>query len=520
MSLESSVAYITSADADNTSFGTGFTIDQDGGYSYILTCAHVVRKAIGKSGKVKVNGVIAEEVAIGSLDQADDLAVLRVKELFGVPLSRRVNAGLGSKFTSIGYQRVMAAGMAKSLIKRQLQGTLDELTDQQIVGQSFQTKLWALKIEGSFVPEPGYSGAPIIQEGYVIGVLSMVDKGQYFAVSIEALSRILPESLYVPFTNREDELKLILSSSAPAYYLLDAPSGYGKSTLLGEVQKRFSEQKWCCGYLILDKPLELDELARALAEKMCISNFLSNSNNAQDAGFRLGRALRTPWDTSKEGIVLLFDFDKEFSNFELLEKLLKQFIPQIEESLKSIAPFDQGDNRFRVIIAGRYLCSSYNRLSTQPLPIIPRLQYLAPFKYDVIQNSARLYLKNQRDRLTKEIAHHILYITGGHPGCMAQVLQVYEKSGMPPETFVNLQSDFIWKEIVKPVVKAIADEFPTTLGVHKLMQKNVLRYMDYTALKNLAEILEIAAEWDTIEFDEFHLSDILTGAALLSWNNK
>lgn len=520
MSLESSVVLITSVDKDNPNFGTGFTIDQNGGYSYILTCAHVVRKVMDQSGKVKVNGVIAEKVPIDDLNQADDLAVLRVKELFGVPLPRRSKAEVGSRFTSVGYQRVMATGMTKSVMRRQLQGTLDELTDQQIVGQSFHTKLWALKTEGGFAPQAGYSGAPIIQEGYVIGVLSMVEQGKFFAISIEALSRILPEPLYVPFTNREDELKLILSSSAPAYYLLDGPSGYGKSTLLGELQNKFSERQWSCGYLILDRSLELDELAEAVAEKMCVSSLLSKSTTNQDAGFRLGRALRAHWDTSKSGIVLLFDFDKKFSNFELLERLLNQLIPQIEESLKSIAPFNQGDNRFRVIIAGRYLCSFYNRLSVQPLPVIPRSQSLTPFKYDVIQDSARIYLKNHGDKRTKEIAHHILYLTGGHPGCMAQLLQEYEKSGMLPETFVNTHSVDIWNEIVKPVVNDIAAEFPTTKGVHKLMRKNVLRYMDYTALRNLADILEIPTEWGTTEFDEFNLSDILTGAALLSWNNK
>ena len=106
MELESSVVLISSVDQDNRNFGTGFVIDQDGRYSYILTCAHVVRNAKGKEGKVKVNEVIAEVKAIGTLNEPDDLAVLRVEGLFGAPLliARRNIGYKGLRFTSQGYQ--------------------------------------------------------------------------------------------------------------------------------------------------------------------------------------------------------------------------------------------------------------------------------------------------------------------------------------------------------------------------------------------------------------------------------
>jgi DNA repair exonuclease SbcCD ATPase subunit len=51
------------------------------------------------------------------------------------------------------------------------------------------------------------------------------------------------------FINREDELGLILSSSAPAYYFLDGPPGYGKTTLLKELARRFTERNWQCARL-------------------------------------------------------------------------------------------------------------------------------------------------------------------------------------------------------------------------------------------------------------------------------
>lgn len=520
---ESSLVLISSVDAENKNFGTGFVIDQDGKYSYILTCAHVVRDVQNKKKKVKVNEGIADVIAIGTPDGTDDLAVLQAEGVFGAPLmiTRRNVGHKGLDFTLQGYQDAAyftANGKKLSFPNLPLQGTLGNLITQRIPGQKLFVELWTLIIEDGSYPAPGYSGAPIVADidggEHVIGVLNMQPGKQPLAISIEVLDRVWPDQTYVRFINREDELKLILSSLAPAYYLLDAPAGYGKSTLLGELRKRFSEQKWSCAYLVLDPSFKLDEVAEAVAEKLSISDRLSSTEIHQDAGYRLGSALQSSWDNSQQGIVLLFDFDKGMGNFELLEGLLNVFIPHIQESLRSISPFESGDNRFRAVIAGRYLHSYYNRLSLQAPSLSPTPLYLTPFEYKVIHNSSINYLKNYRFLQIKQIAGHILYLTGGHPGCMAKILQWYKRSGMSPDTFLDKLSDKIWDEIVKPVVTSITDEFPTAFGVHKLMSNNVLRYMDYPVLRKLVDVLEISEV-----LDEFDLADKLTGAALLNWKS-
>jgi Trypsin-like peptidase domain len=519
---ENSLVLISSIDQDNKNFGTGFIIDQHDGNSYILTCAHVVRGTWDKDEKVKVNNFIAEVEAISPPNGIDDLAVLRVEGQIGTPLLKLDRGEEGLDFTSLGYQTVTARGMTESAITKPLQGTLGASITQRVRGQSFHTRLWELNIKDSSLPQRGYSGAPIVvdtgQKECIIGVLSMQQRERIFAISIEALDRVWPEQAHVQFTNREDELTLILSSSAPAYYLLDGPAGYGKSTLLRQLEKEFSSRKWRCAYLVLNSALDLEDLAEAIAEKFSISGMLSNSRTDESAGLHLGSALRRNWDNSQEGIVLLFDLDKGFSHSDLLEKLLKEFIPEIEESLKNIPPFVSGDNRFRVVIAGRYLFSFYNQLSVQILPLVPSLRYLTPFKYDVIQNSTRLYLKSYPFPLANQIAGHILYLTGGHPGCMAKVLQLFEERGGSPETIMGRQKDRIWNEIVGPVVSNIEAGFPTPFGVHKLMKNNVLRYMDYAALREVVNLLEISEVQQANDFDEIDLSDTLTGAALLNWN--
>ncbi len=284
-----------------------------------------------------------------------------MERLLGAPLTRRNIGYKGLSFTSFGYQNESIAtteDSKESVIPKSLHGELGELNLQRVRGQGFPIKLWMLQIKDLWQLGPSYSGAPVVVkteagENVVIGMLSMQRREQILAISIEELDRVWPGPTYIPFKNREDELKLILSSSAPAYYLLDAPAGYGKSTFLRELRKQFSERKWICAYLALDSSLEMDELAEAVAENLSISHLLLSHRSNYGAGYRLGSALQSYWNNSlnnsQEGLVLLFDLDPGSGNSELLERLLKEFIPELESSLETISPFYRGDNRFRVI---------------------------------------------------------------------------------------------------------------------------------------------------------------------------
>ena len=76
---KSAIALIASS-ADPKTFGTGFVVHQDEAFSYLVTCAHVVRdieKANGDQGKLLAEDSVATVVVQGDCD-AIDLAVLRV----------------------------------------------------------------------------------------------------------------------------------------------------------------------------------------------------------------------------------------------------------------------------------------------------------------------------------------------------------------------------------------------------------------------------------------------------------
>lgn len=73
-----------------------------------------------------------------------------------------------------------------------------------------------------------------------------------------------------PFTNRVDEMRLLLSSFAPAYHLIDAPAGYGKTKLLQQLHDQFKEQNWQVVYLSIGSQDSLVRIAKTIAQQLDI----------------------------------------------------------------------------------------------------------------------------------------------------------------------------------------------------------------------------------------------------------
>jgi hypothetical protein len=295
-----------------------------------------------------------------------------------------------------------------------------------------------------------------------------------------------PTSQRIPFTNREDEIKLVLSSFAPAYYLLDAPAGYGKTELLKELERRFQEppeRNWRCAYVSIEEQSTLADLVTKLAGKLDVTP-------AQDPelpwGWRLGGALQRQWENApKEGLALLIDLEKRPA-LSLLKELLEEFIPAIQDSLRALEFFEKNHNRFRVILAGRYLAASKEiRAASLQLKDLR----LTPFDYSVIRDSAGEYLAGHKEDGIKQLAAHLVYLSGGHPGCIAQILEMYKKMGVIPDTFLKFFGKRIWRKIVCGVVDDVRSEIPEGFkGFHKVLDRlSVFRYLDSAILKRIIE---------------------------------
>jgi hypothetical protein len=319
---------------------------------------------------------------------------------------------------------------------------------------------------------------------------------------------------HVPFTNREDDIDRILFPFAPPYFLLDAPAGYGKTELLKELERHFQHQEWVCTYVSTGKCETLQDLTRELAQGLDVS--LTLVPDARRLGGKLAGALMSARASDIiQGVALLIDLGAKYPLL-IEEGLLDEFIPGVHKNLQGLEVFKTQQNRFRVVLAGRHLAS---QIKARPIPLAVRK--LTPFDYKVVQNTVRNYLAQYGDFVEAWIsglAAHLMYLTGGHPGCMARVLEMYvwEDGILHPDDFLCDRSEEIWEKVVRPVSDAIRNGIPRHLRT-SLDELSVFRYLDYGILRRL---IKGNKDLTQIYEHENEMADELTANYLLDWKSR
>jgi len=299
----------------------------------------------------------------------------------------------------------------------------------------------------------------------------------------------------IPFTNREDELRRLLDSFAPPYTLIDAPARYGKTQLLKRLNESFNNDGWLSAYVQVGRNTSLDKLIQGLGQTLDLK-----LDETQSCIKRLGSALtQLPnWSIaesseslkdSKKGIVLLIDFEGR-PTLTLVRDVIHDLIPVTQNYLSTL-PYFQGAN-FRVVIAGRYLAAC-DETKTGPI-LFSEPYLLQPFSYKVICDTMQKFHKtmNRTKNVIEQLAAHLLHITGGHPGCIAQALQLYD--GSPPDEFIMDFGDKIQGEIVSRVTDAVLLELPPQFSHLQNIMLNrlcVFRYLDSSLLNIILEECEV-----------------------------
>ena len=322
-------------------------------------------------------------------------------------------------------------------------------------------------------------------------------------------------TLNLCFMNREDEMDGILSPYyAPAYHLLDAPAGYGKTWFLRKLKDRFEAEKWECAYGSTSKSKHgsLPELVDDLATGLNIKAPLNGDAGQMGTGFAKALTEERLSDITRKGVVLLIDYDKKPMP-SILGALLEGFIPQVRNGLCAYPFFKQKDNHFRVVVAGRYLKGEKAVQDTR-LPLT--VQRLTPFNYKVIQDTTReCFPELDRDELV-QLSAHVMHLTGGHPGCVTHALGLYKQKGGGADDFAQAWGEEIWKDSVRQVASDIREGVPEGLRAN-FDVISVFRHLDYAILRALitgkAPILNYAR-------DQFDLADELTFTHLLEHKDR
>ena len=173
--------------------GTGFLA----GVQHVCTCAHVVRLAVGTAGTeepipegtevtlefefadVKLQGSVTAFGDKGS--PSDDSALLEIPEgaLQGIlPLKLGDTSNLNNaQFETFGYPRGWEHGQFSAGVIR------DQLPDGRIQVEGTTST-------GSRI-SPGYSGAPVVTDGRVVGVLVVADKDEHTKLALAIPSSAL-----------------------------------------------------------------------------------------------------------------------------------------------------------------------------------------------------------------------------------------------------------------------------------------------------------------------------------------
>ncbi|MCP4350708.1 MAG: hypothetical protein GY795_35010 [Desulfobacterales bacterium] len=306
------------------------------------------------------------------------------------------------------------------------------------------------------------------------------------------------------FINQQDIMEIILSSHASSYHLLDAPAGYGKTALLKELLFQLKE-KHCCAYLSVKK----NEDFKNILLKLFIKFDFEEQPDYEKIGkliANLGKLLKEKRrKDSKKGIVFLIDFEK--LGKDLSSKCMKElldFIRRLYRSLTTDKFFLSSSRSFRVIVAGRCL-ANLNEIKSSNL--LFRAHKLHLFSYDILLDFAKTYLQNLDESEIKDISSHIMYLSGGHSGCMAALLEKYQEGCQPFDEFLDDYINDI-QEITRKNITQVRYDIPDELK--DIMDKlSPCRRFNPEFLRKLMEHKIIETD------DEYDLSDELTNAYLI-----
>ncbi len=296
---------------------------------------------------------------------------------------------------------------------------------------------------------------------------------------------------HIRFINREIERKEACDQLfAPPYIIFEAPAGYGKTELLKVIQRQQFKDNWACIYVELpeEQLISAFTLAEFIAQDADFHDPFPKHLNLDAIGFILGGYLYQLLNLQKKkisGLVLLIDSIERLPETEI-DRFVNQFLPALQTTLQNVS--------IRIRFAGRNVGSLWVRHSTKfPLKIVP----LSPFRFKFVQETVKRQLPNIQDHDT--FAAHLMHITGGHPGCMAEIIEGAKVNDQNADTYFQERENEHRKIILKYANKtreAIPENLLNTFDILSVFRRYNLRLLQKMIEE---EIIEYSREFLNLE---------------------
>ena len=323
-----------------------------------------------------------------------------------------------------------------------LAGTSDFPEYSTLEGDKWQTAIEQLRSRGLI-----YDLFSYMKKANVIASKKFFD---------DMLSNAYTKGSEIKFVNREDALSLA-DSYGPHYLLFDAPAGYGKTELLWEIEQRYLLKGWICCYIETAQTLATAlDLVQTLARSANLFRQLPDLTNLHFSGQFIASMLKGRVELAgAQGIVLPIDSierlpDEERNNFR--DHFLRYLIAGFADKASG-----KQSTSLRIVLAGRYLSPDWKKTDWAfPLEV----KSLKPFNYDIVLTAIRNNRGGYQGDL-KSWAAHLVYMTGGHPRCIAETLPLMESMQSIEEHFASHHEAY--RDVVLPIINEVRSSIPEHL---------------------------------------------------------
>ncbi|MCP4107086.1 MAG: hypothetical protein GY749_16360 [Desulfobacteraceae bacterium] len=227
--------------------------------------------------------------------------------------------------------------------------------------------------------------------------------------------------------------------------------------MIQAVKVQLEKQGWLCIHIDLSRE-------KNYSFKDLIYNILQYSGQEatgnpdlkipKKSGFLISQRIIKEYKHEKKILILADETDS------LNEDSVKQFFEEVIPAVKDGLSIADKSIQLRTIFAGRYI-SQWEQLCSKTTL---KPMSLTPFDFSAVYQTVGQFASENKLELRPEykqqFASHLMYFTGGYPGCMAEILG--NDMGLPVEEIVSKEIEY-YKTIVKPVIDEIKVHIPDSL---------------------------------------------------------